>query len=998
MAQFKVQTPMMRGGKGDKGDRIEALIDDSDKALKGLPSKLSQQPGPDPKSLKDAFLETSPAFQEMLEALEEFDKQSVGGAAPATKYDQALFAALRTMLRECLFTKNAGLKKHHIDRVYAWFQEKKHAADPGSAGATVQGTQRTALVSSMAKTLPRPQTAPERARPEHERRSRYLSKLRGEPQEEQVETMAWAADSVPPQPEGAGEGDKPDLPPERAAVPAERRIREFKMRNLRVSQMRRQGIPAEQIRAADRAAEEAKTKMKRAESAPGHRPMEKVVASDQTDRAVKELWLRKRQEEDMDRRSEMEVQEAMQWWAQNRARIEEEISRRQESIRFASQTARLHSRPASAFTTARSRPGSSRPVSALTEEDARNRAMRLVEDLQGGFTSDEEEEDGVEVIEDVMTSVPLPEKFQKVAQLRTPYDGLRPSNTGAGWAHNSASRPISARLAGKDTSATHNFGEPDGALQPYSPTKTRPQTAGARVDTQQVALQSYEQTGALVLVKHDVELHGFSSPHTSRPASSYRYSQATTARHSAVTTPTETPRKRDQSPGSSRPTSALSSRTAQLTEVDRIKRSFARSKIVCPINVIERALCVPEDRSYAKCVESLPRAGWKLLPDPIIAEAKKAKAGKKGKKGKGKKGPKDLTPDRTMDSLIKELVDKDILKLPPKVGISDFVGHYKNLDAIEQKALDPVIPEPSMAQIRQVVVEQLILPLGSLSVHQKAPYVNKALLYGPPGTGKTLLANAISRETGSNYIDLSARNLDPGGAGSGKIKYPDKKGANSAVMMLHIAFKVAKALAPSVMVLDEAHWTFLADKKKVKAQWPGEKPPSRFLKDFLKEAKFLKENDRILIVGTSNKPYLCEKGDLKKFNAFFKEFKLFLPLPDYASLQLLWRTLIARHGGAITDSFDLQTLSWICKTAGYTAGAVDQVVAKVLTQRRLQRLPVKPLSHTEFVPHLAKVDPVFKDEYDTFQAWTAKNNPQGKPEEKPKKADKAEKKGAKKKK
>jgi hypothetical protein len=41
---------------------------------------------------------------------------SIAGPAVASKYEQALFAALRTMLRECLFTKNAGLRKHHIDR------------------------------------------------------------------------------------------------------------------------------------------------------------------------------------------------------------------------------------------------------------------------------------------------------------------------------------------------------------------------------------------------------------------------------------------------------------------------------------------------------------------------------------------------------------------------------------------------------------------------------------------------------------------------------------------------------------------------------------------------------------------------------------------------------------------------------------------------------------------------------------------------------------------
>lgn len=441
--------------------------------------------------------------------------------------------------------------------------------------------------------------------------------------------------------DGYVDNENHDLPGERPTRPVEERIREFKMRNLRISQMRRQGIPAEQIKAADKAAQAARERDAASQLAVittrkigGGRSQ--VFANDKTDRAVKELWLRKRQEEDMDRKSELEVQEAMNWWAQNRARIEEEISRRQESIRYASQTARLHSRPASAYTQARS----SRPVSAYTGQDARNSALRLDEELRNStIDSDrEEEEEGVEVIEDLLSNPPLPERFMKVGKMAAPYDGLRASNTQAGWAMSSPNRPISARLAGKSAGANHNFGDPDSALRPYSPMKNRPATAGARIS--EGGLQSYEMTGELRILKPDIELHGFSSPHTSRPPSSYRMSQATTARHSAVTTPAESPRRKPGSPTGSRPESALSSRTAQLSEVDRIKRSFARSKIVCPLNIIERALCVPEDRSYAKCVESLPKAGGKLIPDPIIAEAKKAKAGKKGKKGKKGKGGK----------------------------------------------------------------------------------------------------------------------------------------------------------------------------------------------------------------------------------------------------------------------------------------------------------------------------------------------------------------------
>ena len=51
--------------------------------------------------------------------------------------------------------------------------------------------------------------------------------------------------------------------------------------------------------------------------------------------------------------------------------------------------------------------------------------------------------------------------------------------------------------------------------------------------------------------------------------------------------------------------------------------------------------------------------------------------------------------------------------------------------------------------------------------------------------GKTLLTHAIARETGSNFFNISAKNLDPGPAGSGRIKYPDKKGAAESTLTVH---------------------------------------------------------------------------------------------------------------------------------------------------------------------------------------------------------------------
>ena len=78
----------------------------------------------------------------------------------------------------------------------------------------------------------------------------------------------------------------------------------------------------------------------------------------------------------------------------------------------------------------------------------------------------------------------------------------------------------------------------------------------------------------------------------------------------------------------------------------------------------------------------------------------------------------------------------------------------------------------------------------------------------------------------------------------------------------------------------------------------------------------LQEEERILIIGNTRQPFLCEKGDLKKMNAFFKEFKLFMPPPDYSTMQLILKTLIQRHEGIITEELDIQTLAWICTSSG----------------------------------------------------------------------------------
>mmetsp|Transcript_12688 Transcript_12688/g.44414 ORF Transcript_12688/g.44414 Transcript_12688/m.44414 type:complete len:602 (-) Transcript_12688:98-1903(-) len=596
--QKNIPTPSFGVAPDARKDKLDELIENSNKNVKVL-SDEAITAAPDLRSLKDAFLETNPMFQEMLHALETFDASMRGEGQVPSKYDQAVFAAVRTMLRECLFTKNAGMRKNQIERVYSWYQEKNSKNPQGNSFAVLKDSTPAAKpLASSSPTRPKPSTA---SAPSMRVKERRFSSFQ---EQELLPTEAAAVlqqTDSPRAPHSTQEGLK--------AIPPSERIKEFKMRNLRLSQMLRQGIPLSSIRAAEEAVKK--------RSAMHKSPMLDdglLFIDTEQDKKIHELWLRKREEEEMERRSEKEVQEAMAWWAMNRAKIEEEVARRQESVRFASQTASLHARPTSS--TAPSAKASAHPPSSPT--------------VYSGIDSDSDDE-GVEVIEDLIPAQPLPEKFLKVPQLKSPYDGLRQAYTPAGWPQDSLARPISARLAGHDPAGNHLFSSPSNKNLLTFSSSSRPHTAGARVAAH---ISAYDEAKGIPQQSkgegkgEHIQLHGFFSPHSSRPTSSYRQSQAPTVRQLSAR------------PRTDRPSSAVSSRAVQLTEVDRIKRAFAKTKISCPLNVIEKALVVPEDRSYAKCLEMLPRPGWNLIPDPVLAEKKKATKGKKGGKTKGKKGKK----------------------------------------------------------------------------------------------------------------------------------------------------------------------------------------------------------------------------------------------------------------------------------------------------------------------------------------------------------------------
>ncbi|XP_058257869.1 dynein regulatory complex protein 11 isoform X2 [Hemibagrus wyckioides] len=319
---------------------------------------------------------------------------------------------------------------------------------------------------------------------------------------------------------------------------------------------------------------------------------------------------------------------------------------------------------------------------------------------------------------------------------------------------------------------------------------------------------------------------------------------------------------------------------------------------------------------------------------------KKKKAKKSGKKKKKKE--KDFTADRTIESLYEELVLEGILIQPMTVKLWE----YSYLGTSLRQA--DIEPMPSLSDVRQLIALYGVLPLGSQFVHERGPLIRSVLLAGPSGVGKRMLLHALCTETGANLFNLSPANLTG--------KYPGRSGLQ---YLLHMVMKVARQLQPSVIWIGDAEKTFY--KKVPKPE--KELEPKRLKKDLAKVVKSIKAEDRVLLVGTSRRPF---DADLKTLCKVYKKIIL-IPRPDYASRLNLWKELLRVRGVQLSPSLDLSSLAKV--TDGYTQGHILQAVQSVLTSQRLSRQTKKPLTALEFIPPLARQDPIYKEEEEAYKSW-----------------------------
>ncbi|XP_075146333.1 dynein regulatory complex protein 11 [Haematobia irritans] len=348
------------------------------------------------------------------------------------------------------------------------------------------------------------------------------------------------------------------------------------------------------------------------------------------------------------------------------------------------------------------------------------------------------------------------------------------------------------------------------------------------------------------------------------------------------------------------------------------------------------------EREFRRVVDDVMRQELELLQTAIGKKAKKnnKKARRSGKKSKKKK-EKDLTPDRTTESLYEELVTNGIIRKYPEIRLSQFLG---------DKALTCRSGiNPSPGDIRQLLVEYCILPLGSEQIHNTCPLIRSVLLAGPKGSGKKALLHAICTEVGAVLFDLTPANIVG--------KYPGKSGL---IMLIHLVLKVSRLLQPAVIYMGDAEKPFM---KKIPKT--DRTDPKRLKKDLPKLIRNIAPEDRVLFVGTSNLPW---EADQKLLQQTYNRF-IYIPRPDYGALSHAWKTLLCEYSGGLSN-LDCSVMAKI--SDGYTIGSVNACLKEVLTCKRKLQLRSQPLTHAELINVLCTRDPVYREEEEAYESWWTK--------------------------